>query len=54
MQTFSDVVPLTYAARVIRGPWLGLGWDGGAVAVMIGVLAVASGLTVWRFRRLEL
>jgi ABC-2 type transport system permease protein len=53
MRTLSDVVPLTYAARVIRGPWLGLGWDGGAVAVMLGLLVVASALTVWRFRRLE-
>lgn len=54
MQTLSDVVPLTYAARVIRGPWLGLGWDAGAVAVMAGLLVVASALTMWRFRRLEL
>lgn len=54
MQTLSDVVPLTYAARAIRGPWLGLGWDGGAATVMIVVLVVASAATVWRFRRLEL
>lgn len=53
MRTLSDVVPLTYAARVIRGPWLGLGWDGGAVTVLVGLLVVASALTMWRFRRLE-
>jgi ABC-2 type transport system permease protein len=54
MQTLSDVVPLTHAARVIRGPWLGLGWDAGAVWVMVGLLVTASALTMWRFRRLEL
>jgi ABC-2 type transport system permease protein len=54
MRTLSDIVPLTHAGRVIRGPWLGLGWDAGAVWVMIGLLVVASALTMWRFRRLEL
>lgn len=54
MQTIHDGVPLVYGARTIRGPWLGTGWDVGAVAVMAAVLVVASILTVWRFRRLEL
>lgn len=54
MQTISDAVPLVYGARAIRGPWLGLGWDGSAVAVMVGLLVVCAVATVWRFRRLEL
>lgn len=54
MQVLSDAVPLTYAGRVIRGPWLGLGWDGAAVAVMAVMLVVSAGLTAWRFRDLEL
>lgn len=54
MQTIHDGVPLVYGARAIRGPWLGTGWDGAAVAVMAGLLVVASVVTVWRFRRLEL
>lgn len=54
MQTIADGIPLTYAGRVIRGPWLGLGWDEGAVAVMAGLLVISGGLAWWRFRRLEL
>lgn len=54
MRALSDAVPLVYGARAIRGPWLGLGWDGEAVAVMVGLLVVAAVATTWRFRRLEL
>lgn len=53
MATLGDAVPLTYAARVLRGPWLGDGWDGGASAVMVGLLVVSLGLTWWRWRAEE-
>lgn len=54
IQTLADLVPLTYAARVLRGPWLDLGWDLPAVVVMAVMLVVSGGLTWWRFRQLEL
>lgn len=53
MTAISDVVPLTYAGRVLRGPWLDLGWDGRAAAVMGGVLVVSLALTWWRLRTTE-
>jgi ABC-2 type transport system permease protein len=54
MQTLGDLVPLTYAARLLRGPWLDMGWDWPAAAVMAGMLVVASALAWWRLRQLEL
>jgi ABC-2 type transport system permease protein len=53
MARLSDAVPLTYAARVLRGPWLGLGWDTGAVAIMAGLLAASLALIWWRLRSIE-
>ncbi len=53
MSTLSDAVPLTYAAAVLRGPWLDRAWDGGAVAVMAGMLVVCLALTWWRLRAIE-
>ncbi|MEU5265555.1 ABC transporter permease [Amycolatopsis sp. NPDC021455] len=53
MSTLADAVPLTYASAVLRDPWLGRGWDGGAVAVMSSVLLVSLALTWWRLRRVE-
>lgn len=54
MRTLSDIVPLTYAGAVLRGPWFDQPWDGGAVAVMSGLLVVSLSLTWWRMRALEL
>lgn len=52
MANLSAAVPLTHASSVLRGPWLDLGWDAGAVAVL-GILAASLGLTWWRLRSLE-
>ena len=54
MATIGDVVPLSHAGALLRGPWLGLPWDGGAIAVMSGLLVVSLPLTWWRLRALEL
>jgi ABC-2 type transport system permease protein len=48
MARISDAVPLTYASRVLREPWLGAGWDLGAAAVLGGLLVVSAALTAWR------
>ena len=53
MATLSDFIPLTYAGAVLRGPWFGQAWDGGAIAVMSGLLVVSLSLTWWRLRALE-
>jgi ABC-2 type transport system permease protein len=48
-----DGIPLTYAGRLLRGPWLGQDWDLGAAAVMAGMLAAGVALTAWRLRAEE-
>jgi ABC-2 type transport system permease protein len=53
MATVADGVPLTHAGRLIRGPWLGGAWDGGAVLVMTGILVVSTALAAWRVRAQE-
>jgi ABC-2 type transport system permease protein len=45
-----DVLPVTHAARLLRGPWLGDGIDLGAAAVVVGLLVVSTGLIAWRLR----
>jgi ABC-2 type transport system permease protein len=50
MLRLSDLTPLTYAARLLRAPWLGASWDLTATAVMAGLLVVSAALTSWRLR----
>jgi hypothetical protein len=37
----------------VRGPWLDLGWDRTAAAVMTGILLAILALTWWRLRMRE-
>lgn len=46
----SDAIPVTYAGRLLRDPWLDRGWDLPALAVMLGVLVTSLVLTAWRLR----
>lgn len=50
MARIGDAVPVTYAGRVLREPWLRGGWALGASAVLAGVLVVSLALTAWRIR----
>ena len=43
-----DAVPVTYAARVLRGPWLDATWDWPATAVVVGLLAGCCIAAAWR------
>ena len=45
-----DGLPVTYAARLLRGPWLGDGMDLGAAGVITGLLVASTLLTAWRLR----
>ena len=53
MARLGDVVPLTYAARLMRGPWQGLGWDRGALVVVVGLLVACVVGVAWRVRTLQ-
>lgn len=44
---------LMLGGAVLHGPWFDQAWDGGAVAVMNGLLVVSLSLTWWRLRALE-
>jgi len=48
MLRLSDLTPLTYAARLLRAPWLGASWDLTATAVMAGLLVGSALLARWR------
>jgi ABC-2 type transport system permease protein len=50
LRLIGDALPLTYAASLLRGPWLGNDVDWTAATVMIGMLAVSAALTWWRLR----
>lgn len=50
MQRLSDLTLLTYAARVLREPWLDGGWDHAAAAVMAGLLVAGLALAALRLR----
>ena len=53
MARIGDGVPATYAGRLMRGPWLDLGWDVGSFVFMLGLLVVSLALTAWRLRAEE-
>jgi ABC-2 type transport system permease protein len=47
----SDLIPVTHAGDLIRGPWLGQGWDGQALLFVLAMLGVSLGLVAWLLRR---
>jgi len=51
LSRIADGIPVTYAGELVRGPWLGEGWDGQALLFVLTMLAVSVGLTAWRLRR---
>jgi ABC-2 type transport system permease protein len=52
LRRVSDFLPLTYAARLIRGMWFGEPWTGHLfeVAVLLGMLVVLGGIASRLFR----
>jgi ABC-2 type transport system permease protein len=42
MQTLADATPLKHVILLIQDPWLGFGWNNGELAVVLGILLVAS------------
>ncbi len=51
LRRVGDLLPVTYAGDLLRGPWVGRGWDGTALLVCLGVLAGSVALAGWRVRR---
>lgn len=52
MQTVAELLPLTYAVRAVRDPWLGLGANVAALAILAGLLIGAAALGTWQVRRI--
>lgn len=50
LSRIADGIPVTHAGELIRGPWMGNGWDGQALLFVLAMLAVSLGLTAWRLR----
>jgi ABC-2 type transport system permease protein len=51
LSRIADGLPVTHASDLVRGPWMGSGWDGTAMLVLLAMLAACLGLTAWRLRR---
>jgi ABC-2 type transport system permease protein len=47
----SDLVPVTYAGRLLRGPWFGGQGVLGSAAVLIGLVSLCLALVAWQLRR---
>ncbi|MGN6577443.1 MAG: ABC transporter permease [Nocardioides sp.] len=43
-------IPVTYAAALLRAPWMDGGWDLGATVFLAGMLAASVGVAGWRLR----
>lgn len=50
MRHISDALPLTYAVKALQQPWFGTGTSWRDLAVLIGVLAVATAVAARLFR----
>jgi ABC-2 type transport system permease protein len=51
LSRIADGIPVTHAGELVRGPWMGEGWDGPALLFLLAMLAVSLGLTTWRLHR---
>ncbi len=51
LSRIADGIPVTHAGDLVRGPWMGEGWDGSALLFLLAMLAVSLGLTAWRLHR---
>jgi ABC-2 type transport system permease protein len=51
MQWTGDLLPLRYVTLLIQDPWLGFGWNAGAMLVVLVFLAAATTLAAVRLRR---
>lgn len=47
----ADAIPVTHAGDLVRGPWMGDGWDGGALVFVMTMLVLSLGLTVLRLSK---
>lgn len=50
LRRVSDFVPLTYVVTLVQDLWIGEGWNGFAVAVLLGVLALSVAVSARTFR----
>jgi len=48
LSRISDGIPVTHAGELIRGPWMGEGWDVPALLFLVAMLAGSLALTAWR------
>ena len=51
LSRIADGIPVTHAGALVRGPWMGDGWNGKALLFVLAMLVISLGLTAWRLRR---
>lgn len=51
MQWTGDLLPLRYVTLLIQDPWLGFGWNAGAMLAVLGFLSAAAALAAIRLPR---
>jgi ABC-2 type transport system permease protein len=49
MAELAEFLPITHAARLLRGAWLGAGWEAGPILVVGGMLVATAVVALWRF-----
>ncbi|HSJ36301.1 MAG TPA: ABC transporter permease [Acidimicrobiia bacterium] len=49
MADIAEFLPITHAARLLRGAWLGEGWESVPALVVGGMLVVGATVAMWRF-----
>ncbi|HQR27447.1 MAG TPA: ABC transporter permease [Nocardioides sp.] len=54
LQRASELLPATYAAALVRAPWLHASWDWAATVVLTVMLVGSLSLAAWRLAREEL
>jgi ABC-2 type transport system permease protein len=50
MRTVSEGLPLTHVILLLQGTWLGFGWDGSALLVVVAVAVVSAAVSLRFFR----
>lgn len=50
LKRIGDVLPMTHVVLALQDPWLGFGWNGRELLILLGLMVVAAALSIRLFR----